>query len=144
MSILKALWNVTCCPQFLLQLVFLSLFQSTLFCPCHSALSMYWRYYPEVFWGHFDGFINASMSLSRSVLRPFQWWDCTLNNKLIDWLIEDLPGGSEPWLWYHVNSLLMKVTNCRLSSLFPVYVTVTFPEYCSCSAEMAQATLTTH
>ena len=35
--------------------VFLSLFQSTLLCPHHSALSMYWCYYPQVFWDHFDG-----------------------------------------------------------------------------------------
>ena len=30
--------------------------------------------------------LDVLMLLSRSVLRPFQWWDCTLNNKLIDWL----------------------------------------------------------
>ena len=37
-------------------------------------------------WDHFNGFINVLMLLSRSVLRPFWWWDCTLNNTLIDWL----------------------------------------------------------
>ena len=31
-------------------------------------------------------FINVLMLLSRSVLRPFRWWDCALNNTLIDWL----------------------------------------------------------
>ena len=49
---------------------------------------MYWCYYPKLFWDHFDGFINVLMSLSRSVLRPFWWWDCALNNILIDWLID--------------------------------------------------------
>ena len=36
-------------------------------------------------WDHFDGFINVLMSFPRSALRPFRRWDCTLNNKLIDW-----------------------------------------------------------
>ena len=32
-------------------------------------------------------FINVLMLLSTSVPRTFPWWDCTLNNTLIDWVI---------------------------------------------------------
>ena len=105
--------EITCCPPSLfksiLALTCLPLIQSTLFCPYHSAyrctvfvcitvcitaLSMYFCFEPEMLCDHFDGFINVFMSFPRSALRPFRCWDCTLNNKLIDWLIV-----SRPWLF---------------------------------------------
>ena len=58
---------------------------STLLCLYHSALSMYWCHYPEMLWDHLDGFNNVLMSFPRSAMRPFRWWDCTLNIDWIDW-----------------------------------------------------------
>ena len=56
-------------------------------------------------WDHVDGFINV-MSFPRSALRPFRWWDCTLNNTLFDWLIDWLIDITEQQSIFNDNPML--------------------------------------